>query len=772
MKTQPVLLIALVLVGVGAWFVATRGDAEPGGGGWLSPPQSAPLAASAPEAVAESALSEPPPRAEVSGAEVPGAADEPAQERTRERIANLSRSVPPGAPDPPPDPFTIRVRVLDDAGRPVPEARIVVSDVERELRPPTVPSAAPPHTRFVPATVDADGVGRIARVPVGLWRPWAGRSSGPFSPGPEVVVDGMHALAPIDLRVPPRAETAMLRGQVVDSRGVPVAGALVGFYWRELDELARLPTFTGADGTFELSLERRGALWVRLPGDAWGSVLLEDVGPGDPDLRVALPEPRDFLLDPRGPQDLMVEPFSAHFELALLGAWLSEGPPRPPRADRPLVRAVSAMPFRVTVTAAGYLPATVGPIAPQEVGPILRVELQPERVARGRVTLNGEPWRGAWVRFEQRPEPSADPTVQPPRALRQLAPSVLSDSDGGFELPLNMESAGLFDLVAKGPPHGPARIVDLPVDPAHDLEGLELELRPSTGTIRGLLHTPVGRSPSELWVAFQGEHESFHTGVDEQGRFGVEALAAGRWGISVRSRWSEWEGGSASSVGEREWWSHGGPEDPPHWYSHDVTTWVELTEGEVLDMQLDLTQSPACVLQGSLHFDGQPLAPLREEKGMFDIASRSAFLERDGRKHAHASIDARGEFSLAALESGRYRLRIEVALATGSLLTVTDSVELRPAGSTWSVNLITARLSLNANESARPRHDLRHDWRGPGELRVVTRFPVEDGERDLLVFPRVPAGAGALMLEPRSVLPRRLAEFSLPPGDDLVLELP
>lgn len=767
MKTRLVLLLALVLVGVGAWFVATRADAEPRGGAWLSPPQAAPLALTAPESSAEPARSNPPPRTEVSGA-----ADEPAQERTRERGANLSRSAPPGDPDPPPDPFTLRVRVLDDAGRPVPEARVVVSDVERELRPPTVPSLSPPHTRFIPATIDADGVGRIARVPVGLWRPWAGRSSGPLSPGPEVVVDGEHAPAPIEVRVPPRAETAMLRGQVVDSRGVPVARALVGFYWRELDELARLSAVTGADGTFALSPERRGALWVRLPGDSWGSVLLEDVGPGDPDLRVSLPEPRDFLLDPRGPQDLVVEPFSAHFELALLGLWLSEGQPRPPRADRPHVHAVPALPFRVTVTAPGYLPATVGPIAPQEVGPILRVELQPERVARGRVTLNGDPWRGAWVRFEQRPEPSADLAAQPPRALRLLAPSVLSDSDGRFELPLNMERAGLFDLVAKGPPHGPARIVDLPVDPAHDLEGLELELRPSTGTIRGLLHTPVGRSPSDLWIVFQGEHESFHTGVDERGRFGVETLAAGRWGISVRSRLSEWEGGPTSSVGERGWWSHGGPEDPPHWYSHDVTTWVELAQGEVLDVQLDLTQSPDCVLQGTLHFDGQPLAPLREQGGMFDIASRSAFLERDGRKHAHASIDARGEFSLGALEPGRYRLRIEVSLTTGSLLTVTDWVELRPAGSTWSLDLVTARLSLNANESARPRYDLRHDWRGPGELSVVTRFPVEDGERGLLVFPRVPAGAGALLLEPRSALPRRLAEFSLPPGEELVLELP
>jgi RNA polymerase sigma factor (sigma-70 family) len=139
-------------------------------------------------------------------------------------------------------------RVIDEAGKPVSNARVVATFASEPL-----PVVDPRRDGVV---TGADGAFSIASVSAGTWRFTA--TAGDYAPATSVpiTVDGEHARSGVEVRL---MAGAIVRGIVQDTAGKPVAGADVsvvvhGFVpWR-----ARRQAFTDANGKFSIGgLARR-----------------------------------------------------------------------------------------------------------------------------------------------------------------------------------------------------------------------------------------------------------------------------------------------------------------------------------------------------------------------------------------------------------------------------------------------------------------------------------------------------------------------------------
>lgn len=785
MHTRVAVLLVLALLASGAWWALGRGGADPARPGGLERSGGAldPRRAPAGEEVAAAGAAE---RSTIDRSEADADDAEEAagaRERTRARIANLGRRTPPGADPPPPDPGTLSVRVLDGGGEPVPRARVLAAEVARELRPPGGPIASAEDVRHASSAMAGDdGVARLAGLRPGAWRPWAGKHLWHYHPGPVVEVDGAFAPREVVIHIQPLSAHQLLSGRVVDPAGAPVARAHLDFHWREGERLERRSTVSAADGRFALGLgwpEVRGALLAS--HGILGSVVVDGVGPGDGELEVRLRARRELVLDPRGRDGEPLERFDARFERQILGLWAAEPRPERRRPDEPLYWHLPDVPFRVNVRADGYGSQTFGPFEPESIGRTLRVDLEPLEVARGRVSLAGEPVAGAVVCFELPLagfvgdaldlELARRPTSPMLRASRQ----VRSDAQGRFELPLEPGLIGTFDLVARSAPYLEARVAGIAVDARSALGDFELALAALRGAIRGVVLTPPDISPRSVWVQLSRPGESFHTGVDGHGRFGVDSLGAGRWRLAVHDRGSA-AAADDSDVGARLVYSHGPGEEAPAWCLHDTSRFVDLVPGEAVEVELDLTRAPACRLEGAFLLDGRPLAPMRDGiDGYFRFSGRRAYLELEGElgPSSRSYLGPDGTFLLGVEQPGAYRLRLELPLDIGTTLVVLDRVELRSGTVSWSLDLATARLAVQPGSSLGPdSFALVHRWRGPGELRVVSQFPVRDSERRQLVFPQVPSGPGTLLLDPVRAAPTVLTDVDVAPGGETLIDLP
>jgi hypothetical protein len=676
----------------------------------------------------------------------------------------------------------VGVRVVDGSGRPLEDARVRLCEVGGETLPRSDGRLGPPATFGYgehDAESDARGRARFEELAPGAFRAWAWKP-GWYAAASEAFELDEGGRRELTLALAPVAATQLVRGVVVDPAGAPVADATVRLHERMGAGLATRRARTDAAGRFLVALHAQ-AEEAALEVVAWrrslGAALVEPVSGGEGERRVALPPARRVELVVSDAEGAVVERPSVRVERLVLGRWLSEPTQLPPAPGEPVIRDRPASSFRVRVGGRELF----GPFDPSAVGE--RIELRlgppppPPASVRGLVTSDGAPVAGARVRLSldmRLPAGELDlehPSWFPRGSL--LAPrTALTGEDGRFELPL--EGSGTYVLVARTYGRGSGRLEGLGLDAARGAEGLALELEPP-GAIRGRVRLPAGAAPEEHLVGLEGA-DTFWTAVDEEGRFFVEGLDAGRWALSLAARPSgSWLDGLAP--GGRDGFVDVGPPDPPGWLACETPRVVELEPGGDRELGWDLTRAPACRLAGRLLLDGHgPFDWPGDPVPRTPSDSRRATLERDDASpsmRARCEIGADGRFALAVDEPGPYRLRLVLPQRYGPDLILLDRVELAAGATRWSRDLATARLALELGPGTVDEPwDLVWRGRGPGELRAFTWEPARDPVTGLHHFPRVLAGAGGVHRQHGFWQLEPLVSFELLPGETRALELP
>lgn len=155
-------------------------------------------------------------------------------------------------------------RVIDDAGKPVAEARVVAASASDPF--PVI------DARRDGVVTAGDGSFTLPAISAGSWRLTAAHGDHAPASSPPIIVDGVVAKTGVQLVL---SAGAIVRGVVKDPRGQPVANADVRVVVRgSVPWRARRQALSGADGTFVMTgLPRRAVDVVAWHEDAGSSAI-------------------------------------------------------------------------------------------------------------------------------------------------------------------------------------------------------------------------------------------------------------------------------------------------------------------------------------------------------------------------------------------------------------------------------------------------------------------------------------------------------------------
>lgn len=502
----------------------------------------------------------------------------------------------------------VRGRVVDGAGRPLPEVSVAAAPSRAEAGPWAGPAD--------PALTDGQGRFELPDLRPGDRLDLTARKTG-YAPSR---LRGLRAPTgePVTLVL---ERAAAISGRVVDAEGHGVAEA-----WVQLDEArgeiasAGVPTFfeqslhgatADAEGAFQFSAVAPGKILLRAHRDDYqpSAARTLEIQPGRSLEKVELVLERGAVITGRiaRPDGLPVP--GAHVrvrEPGQRGVWTEflfadsdgEGIYRldgvPLRRQR--VEAFDALGARVSREI--------------EVRPgdnSLDLVLEPGRQVRGRVVdASGRPVAGA--RGTLRPTGSVTPDVARAR----------STFDGTFMFA--GVAGGTYELTFEREGYAPAGGPGLLTVGSDDLEGLEVRLVPGVAISGRVLGVEPERWP-EVEILATGPGGTQRPGrVFAEGRYEIPGAGAGDWQITARLGF--------------------------HRQASAVTTILP----EATEAHLDLDLSRGVTVHGRTTLDGQPL-----------VGARIGLWKPGGPEAGAMPTDQDGRFTLPGIEPGHYVLAVTSA---------------------------------------------------------------------------------------------------------------
>ncbi|MCC6406465.1 MAG: carboxypeptidase regulatory-like domain-containing protein, partial [Planctomycetes bacterium] len=438
-------------------------------------------------------------------------------------------------------------RVLDEHGRPLSDARVVVEgpEIERAERP-----RGPLRERlrwtqgeddaFELAT-DADGRFRFDGLRATHWSVWARAPGYGWSVLPSLALHAGDERLDLELVLEPLDPLRILRGRVVSPEDEPVVDAIV----QVLDELGESSGYdearTDAFGRFEAELVDREPRRIRIPSPSWEWDPIEVAGvqPGRDEHEFRFRASAWLWARVR---DAAGRPVTAG-RLRVLDAATGEE----------LVRAMSDLDgkgrarlrrppadFRLRLEAAGFEPTVRGPYALAEVAEPLEFVAEAARGIRGRVLAAGRPVAGARVTacrtFPERRLAGASawrgrgaPFVAD--VARDDAHGVFTDADGRFALELGAATTDSVArlLVAEHDGHGAAYFGPQPAS------GFARELVLVLGersVLAGSIALRSGARPAGWRIHASDAHGTERSvEVGDDGTYRLDDLFAGSWEV-------------------------------------------------------------------------------------------------------------------------------------------------------------------------------------------------------------------------------------------------
>lgn len=555
--------------------------------------------------------------------------------------------------------------LVDESDRPVEGARVALERVGSRWPSERVPPLE--EARRLGSLLEADapfarsdarGAFDFSGLAAGYWRVWAGADGRESAwAGPIAVNPGERAEAP-RLVLPPLDPARCVRGQVVNSRGEPVANAEVEGARTSLrreffvERSGVVRARTDRDGRFVLAAEAGGAYQLAARAGERLAQLDWNVGDGR-DARLVLREPLALRVEFEGgahQPHSTEEAFEFELRDALDGRRLLRREARCDGRGADLVvdhwRAVTLEVKHgegVARVAGIELDAGAQPLS-------LRLARPPRVVVR--VTADGVALEGARVELLQlAPQPR---TVSPAGSHSALVRVDVeasddsrvvgtSDAAGVVELRPAREAAHVVRVEAAGWPSTLSPLFSIGAG-----RELELELRPG-GAIEGMVS---GYSPGDVAGAIvhvargDGLESSVRVGAD--GRYRFEGLAPGPWQVRL---------GLALAMPRAQ---------TARVSQESLRDDVEVASGAVARFDLRLPSAPRCRLFGRVTLDGKALGPCVVE------------LTRPGKQRvlARGWSDPAGEFELALDEPGEFELRVDSLDPSGARYEVRHSLRL------------------------------------------------------------------------------------------------
>ncbi len=666
--------------------------------------------------------------------------------------------------------------VLDEAGMPVPDARVTCTPADlHELDVERMKDSGPRSARFegwtssVSTQSAEDGSFRIDGVPVGMIRVWAGTKTTfhsctePFELPPAAEITGLVLVLesrPIEDRI---------EGVVLYPDGTPFPRAKVRVLYKTPSYSGSSRFSTDEEGRFlymlkDYKLTEEGAHSVEAY-DREGRYLpvkVENVLPGTLDLVLQLTALRSLIFlsvrdeDGQFPAACEVkvylekmvrrsadDGFSGFYDRAdKTYSFRSADFADTPEAE--LIRPDED--FWISVTAEGFQTVELGPYDPRLAPERLEAILLSLPGIKGRILAGAQPVEGARVSLHKPITGSLEYSVNGfvCRSVGDATASAKTDEEGRFCLWLG--KSGTFYLRAEAVEHAPFEMGPLYFDNTGKRDDLEIALTRG-GAIEGTVRTMADCKPDEIHVAIsRGDGFPVSRRVGADGRYRFERLTPGYWQVEKSD---EDRAGQRSYSISSSHADSGGEE--PEW-----SCFVE--DGKTTIFDLDLTRDSTCPLSGIFSIDGSIPARWRA-----DIIKTGPL--RFDRNRTVLSPD--GRFALEGHEPGTYDLRINGYLGAGVRVLVEDVVDLSFAGTSWIYQLSSGKVEIHgAHPAEAGRTDYRLTWRASGNLVMTLYFePDSDG---YALIPVAPSGKAEIVRSVRDTETGRSEKEVLSEVDVLV----
>ncbi|RMH44305.1 MAG: carboxypeptidase regulatory-like domain-containing protein [Deltaproteobacteria bacterium] len=524
------------------------------------------------------------------------------------------------------------------------------------------------------ATADADGQFAVGPVPYGEWIVEA------HAPGyvqPERLAVDSRRAPPLTIAL---ARGGAVHGQVLDSHGVPVAGAVV---WLEGEDAGGGPVVV-SDATRRAERRRfarpaAGAAGVGtlVPRGELGVLLGPIPYPPPPGVRAAVPA------DP-GASDPPAAPATGGLVTDADGRWRIDG--------------LAAGRYRAHIRHPAFAPARTAPVGVAlgaEVGPVI-ARLAPGTVVSGRVVdAGGHPVAGATVR--------ADAVDRD----RRLAVAV-TDAGGQFRLRPIAEAARVR-VTAPGFAPWNAAVAPVPQAEAASERRLEVVLERADARLAGRVVDPLGRPAAGAVVRAAGRTAT----ADAAGRFSLDGLPRGPVDVVV------------SHPGYPDAAARADPGD-------DVTLRVSPGGGATLDVRDAHTGSPIRAAEAVAVGPGDRRRVVRVAGGTATVApvvpgAWSVTVRAAGYVPRTVRVDIPAGDGPMAITARDVRVELERGATVAGV--VRDAHGQRVAGATVRVGDVTAQTDADGRFRLRdvPTGDVAVEAR-KGRARGAVRVPLRPGD--------------------------------------------
>jgi len=297
------------------------------------------------------------------------------------------------------------------------------------------------------------------------------------------------------------------------------------------------------------------------------------------------------------------------------------------------------------------------------------------------------------------------------------------ESDAGGRFDLTLRERGTFYLRVWAEGLAPSELGPFEIDPAHGLDGLEIDLGEG-GAIEGQVLVAPGESPAGKIVAIsRGDAHAVTQRVGKLGRYRFEHLIPGKWLVVRRDAEITPEESTASS-------------DMRTFREEMIRGNCTVAPGATTHFDLDLVGGAAAVvLEGLLVLDDAPCTGWEAQllpAGRMTSSSDSPPVTTD-------SSD--GSFRLEAPRAGRYRLSLAPLDDSGRLFS--SVVELFPGSATWSRSFATGAVEV-LNPGPASELDTPLDFFLTSVQGVDVLAPVPVAESGSARIAGLPAGAGRI----------------------------
>ncbi len=388
---------------------------------------------------------------------------------------------------------------------------------------------------------DARGAFELRAFPAGKWQLWGHREGLGYGASDFFELKADEVKEGIDFEVPALLPTDTISGIVLAPDGAPVSQARVTYLWKSgRGSSGSVSAVSNGSGRFEIVLntDAPGALSAEQEGKRWASSTTHGIAPGARDLVIQLADlgaQQLARLRVRGPAN---EPV-AGVKLMLYERTSGTGFTGHPQAAREIEVGnyefeVPRVPFKLIVSADGYVEGTLEDLMPESLPAELEIVLEVAPVLRGRVTAPGSVISGALVealsgiRAGQSMMVNGFPSLMSPMTDN----SATSAADGSFALKLqgNVDRLpGKRPLYLRCVAKGFAATVVGPIDLDAASTPIEIELT-AGGAIEGRARAKDGTPVVGAIVGVtcgDGHPRTMLSGHD--GVFRFEGLSVGPW---------------------------------------------------------------------------------------------------------------------------------------------------------------------------------------------------------------------------------------------------